>query len=140
MTTYTGQNGVISVARSAGSPFSIAEVRGFTFEQEVETIDASVMGDTYRAYKTGMINASGSADLLFSSEHAATIIDIMNDKEVVTMTLYPGGNTATYPTIVVKAHITNYSMESTMDDMVTASITFQVDGGQSTPVVYGTAS
>lgn len=131
MTTYTGQNGVVTIESA-----TVAEVRSFSFEHTVETIDASVMGDTYRGYRRGMMTGSGSMDLLFSSTHETPIIDAMIAGTVVTITMFPAGNTGTPtpPSIAVEAYITGYNMESTMDDMVTASVTFQLDGKADTPL------
>lgn len=123
MTTMTGQNGVVQIG---GTP--VAEVRGFTLEQTSDVIDASAMGDTYRQYKTGMIDASGSMDLLFDTGHSTAIVGAMTNQTAVTLTLYPGGDVAGLQSISFSAFLTGYSMESTMDDMVTASATFQVNG------------
>lgn len=131
MTTFTGQNGVVTIGAA-----TVAEVRSFSFEQTVETIDASVMGDTYRGYRTGMITGSGNMDLLFSSTHEGSIIDAMTAGTSVSIVLFPGGNAGSEPSITVKGFLTGYNMESTMDDMVTASATFQLDGSQTTPLTY----
>ena len=129
MTTMTGQNGVVSVGSS-----NIAEVRGFTLDQTSDTIDASAMGDTYREYKTGMIDASGSMDLLFDTSHSASIVGEMINQAQVEVILYPGGNTSGLQSIPFNAQLTGFNMESTMDDMVSASATFQVTGA----VTYAT--
>ena len=130
MTTYTGQNGVVTIGAT-----SVAEVRGFTFELSAETIDSSVMGDVYRGFRKGMITGSGSMDLLFSSTHEGILLDAVESQTSATIVLFPGGNTAGLPSLTIKGWITGYSMESTMDDMVTASATFQLDGSQTTPFV-----
>ena len=130
MTIYTGQNGVVQIGNVA-----LAEVRGFTFELTSETIDASVMGDSFRGYRKGMINGQGTMDLLFSSTHETPLIDSITGSTSATIILYPGGNVSGYPSMTIKGWITGYSIESTMDDMVTASATFQLDGSQSTPFV-----
>ena len=129
MTTMTGQNGVVSVGGS-----NIAEVRGFTLDQTSDTIDASAMGDTYKEYKTGMIDASGSMDLLFDTSHSTDIVADMINQAQVAVVLYPGGDTAGLQSISFSALLTGFNMESTMDDMVTASATFQVTGA----VTYAT--
>lgn len=128
MTVYIGQNGVMQVGGTA-----VAQVRGFTFETTVEAIDTSVMGQAARTYRAGMMGATGGADLLFSDTHEAEVLAFLQD-DTVTLSLYPTGTGAGNPVITANIIITGYSLEATMDDVVTATISYTCTGA---PVFTG---
>lgn len=55
MATHAGKNGIVKVGSSA-----VAEVRSWSLEESVDQLDATAMGATYKAYKTGIPVWSGS--------------------------------------------------------------------------------
>ena len=129
MATYTGQNGSMSIAGSA-----VAEITSFTIDHTVNTIESSSMGDSYRQYKTGMNEWSGSADVLYDGTSiqamwtAGTVAGNGSGGTEVALLAYPGGDTAGFPSITGNIIVTGLSVSSEMEGMVTASISFQGTG------------
>lgn len=135
-TTYTGQSGVIKMAKADGTVTSIAEVTAFSVEHTVNTIEATAMGDQYREYKTGVNEWSGSADVFLANVHitdfaAITVgngAGVKTDGSAVAIEAYPGGETATFPKLTGNVIVTGFSVSSEMEGMVTATISFQGTG------------
>ena len=132
MATLTGNNGAISV-----NGIAVLAVRNFSIEMTADTIETSVMGTDVRTYLTGMSSFSGSADVYFDSSDYDTNESTFNPTaglvgaSGVTGKFYvlldaTGTNSdqAFTGTIIV----TGYTVNSSLDGMVEASISFQGSG------------
>ena len=60
MATFQGKDGVIEVGGNA-----VAEIRSYSIDETMDTIEDTAMGDTARTYKVGLKSFSGSADVYF---------------------------------------------------------------------------
>ena len=60
MATFLGKDGVIQIGSNA-----VAEVRSFSIDETMDTIEDSAMGDTARTFKAGLKSFSGTADVFF---------------------------------------------------------------------------
>lgn len=128
MAVYTGQNGVIKVNGTA-----IAELRSFSLEHTVETIENTTMSaaTVARTYRKGLKTFSGTADVFYEDTHHTTITEMVagaDSGDVVTAIFYPGGETTGYPTLTGSILITGYNITSNIDNLIEASITFQGSG------------
>jgi hypothetical protein len=66
MATFTGSDGVILVGTD-----QIAEVRSYSIDETMDTLEDTAMGDTSRTYKTSLKSFSGSADVFFDDTDTA---------------------------------------------------------------------
>ena len=112
MAILTGNNGVVKIDNSSGTPTAIASVRNFSVEITRDTIETTTMGKDVRSYVGGLASFSGSADIYF-------------DDANYTIELYLDTTSKKFAGEVI---ITGFTVNSTMDGMVEASISFQGSG------------
>lgn len=135
MATLTGNNGVVKIDDQTGSPTAIAAVRNFTVDITTDTIEKSAMGNDTRVYVKGMSSWSGSADIYFDPAEMPTsvasgLIGLNPTLEGVgsdpyTIELYLNNTSNKFSGECI---ITGFSINSSMDGMVEASISFQGSG------------
>lgn len=130
MATLTGADGVVTFANVA-----VGSVRNFSVELTSDTIETSVMGNDTRTFIKGMSSYSGSADIYFdpvefngnahfniaSSSSAVGASPIAAKFYLINDTT----DTLLWANSVV---LTGYTVNSSMDGMVEASISFQGSG------------
>lgn len=131
MAVLTGNDGSLVVGST-----TVAALRNFSIEQTSDTIETTTMGKDVRTYLKGLSSWSGSADIYFDDA----------DVTSSTSTFFPsvsGGAVGGSP-VVLKAYIkddttndigftgtvivTGFTVNSAMDGMVEASISFQGSG------------
>lgn len=131
MATLTGNNGAITLNGN-----NIAAVRNFSIEMTADTIETSVMGTDVRSYITGMSTFSGSADVYFDAADFDTYETTFNPTtglvgaSGVAVKFYIEQNysgTSDYA-FTGNVVVTGYTVNSSMDGMVEASLSFQGTG------------
>lgn len=132
MAILTGNNGVVKIDNAAGTPTAIAAVRNFSVEQTADTIESTVMGNDVRVFKRGLSQWSGSADIYFDSADISAVaaLSVAGSGSTVggapiTVELYLDGTSNKFSG---EAIITGYTVNSSMDGMVEASISIQGSG------------
>jgi len=134
MATLTGNNGAVSIGGTA-----IAAVRNFSLEITADTIETTAMGTDVRTYVKGLSSFSGSADIYFDpSEFDSaettfnpTATNVGASAAIVALKLYIESNyssTSDYA-FTGDAIVTGYTVNSSFDGMVEASISFQGTAG-----------
>ena len=135
MAILTGNNGVVKMDNAAGTLVAIAAVRSFTVDITSDTIETSTMGVDSRTYVKGMSSWSGSADIYFDpaempTSNASGLVGLNPTLEGVgsdpyTVELYLDDTSHKFSGECI---ITGFSINSSMDGMVEASISFQGSG------------
>jgi predicted secreted protein len=135
MAILTGNNGVVKLDASVGGAVAtIAAVRTFSIELTRDTIETSTMGTDVRTYLTGLSSWSGSADIYFDSAASTGTIAthaVLNPTSgtvgqgTLTVELYLADTAGKFAGEVI---ITGFTVNSSMDGMVEASISFQGSG------------
>jgi len=135
MALLTGNNGVVKIDGSiGGSLVTVLGVRNFTVEMTADTIETTNMTQDTRRYLKGLSTWSGSADVYFDSDHmtggGSAIASLITTSGLVgeasaTVELYLN-NTANK--FAGECIITGFTVNSSFDGMVEASITFQGTG------------
>lgn len=132
--TLTGNNGVVKIDNASGTPTAVAAVRNFSVEITSDTIEKSVMGNNTRQYLKGMSSWSGSADIYFDPAN------LTGGASVIAALIPTGGTVGDAPITIElyladtankfagEAIVTGYTVNSSMDGMVEASISFQGSG------------
>ena len=113
----------------------LVAVRNFSIELTSDTIETSVMGTDVRTYVKGMSSWSGSADIYFDESEFGSVYPNLCDQQShrvgdsgsnIKLVLQDGGtNDIWYSGAVI---ITGVTVNSTMDGLVEASISFQGTG------------
>ena len=138
MAIITGNNGSIKLSTAAGGAVNstaLAAVRNFSIELTSDTIETSTMGVDVRTYVKGMSTWSGNADIYFDSSGTApghlSTYPILNPtsgtvgQANLSVELYLDGTGGKFNGSII---ITGFTINSTMDGMVEASISFQGSG------------
>lgn len=135
MAILTGNNGVVKLDASVGgSVATIASVRNFSVELTRDTIETTTMQVDVRTYLTGLSSWSGSADIYFDPAASTGTIAthaVLNPtsgtvgQSTLTVELYLADTAGKFSGEVI---ITGFTVNSTMDGMVEASISFQGSG------------
>jgi hypothetical protein len=131
MATLTGNNGTVSVGSTV-----LAAVRSFSVETTRDTIETSVMGTDVRTYVNGMSSYSGNADIYFDPSEFDSGESTFNPTaglvggQPINVKFYVdyaagSGNDSVFSG---NAIVTGYTVNSSMDGMVEASISFQGSG------------
>lgn len=136
MAILTGNNGVIKMDATVGaaSATAIANVRNFSVELTSDTIETSTMGIDVRTFVKGMSSWSGSADIFFdpaASTGTLAAHAILNPTQGLVgnaTTTFEGILNTTAGVFSGEIIITGFTVNSTMDGMVEASISFQGSG------------
>lgn len=135
MAILTGNNGVVKLDASLGGAVAtIAAVRNFSVELTRDTIETTTMGVDVRTYLTGLSSWSGSADIYFDPAASTGTIAthaVLNPTSgtvglgTLTVELYLADTAGKFSGEVI---ITGFTVNSSMDGMVEASISFQGSG------------
>jgi len=122
MATFTGSDGVILVGTD-----QVAEVRSYSIDETMDTLEDTAMGDTSRTYKTSLKSFSGSADVFFDDTDTSGQGALTVGSEV-TLNVQFEGNTSGDHKLSGTVLITGRTISASFDGMVEASISFQGTG------------
>lgn len=129
MATLTGNDGAIIIDGD-----TVAAVRNFSVEITADTIENSTMGTSTRTYVKGMSTYSGSADVYFDPENFDGNVQFNPTSGSVGSAPIAGkfyidqdasNDVLFWANSMV---VTGYTVNSAMDGMVEASISFQGSG------------
>ena len=122
MATLTGNNGTVKVGSVA-----IAEIRSFSVDETMDTIESTAMGDTYRTFETSLKSWNGSVDIFFDDTDATGQGALTVGSEV-TVNFQVEGDTTGDHLLSGAAIVTGRTINSSFDGLVEASLTLQGDG------------
>ena len=136
MATYTGHDGVIKLADTDASLTSTAvgNLRNFSIEQTQDTIESTAMGTAnVRTYKPGLSTFTFSGDVFFDESdgvHDAfdDLITKTGEGSEATFEVYPAGEDTGRRKLSGSMIITSFSITSSVDGMVEASVSAQGTG------------
>ena len=143
MAVLKGNNGVVKIDNAGGTPTAIASVRNFSIEITRDTIETTSMGKDVRTYVGGLSSFSGSADVYFDTTPAT--IAALNPtsgtvgSDPITLEVYLDAGeagTGTSTKFAGEIIVTGFSVSSSMDGLVEASISFQGSGSSGVGITY----
>ena len=122
MAIHKGSEGTVHVGTDA-----VAEIKSYSVEETMDTIEVTTMGDSFRDYQTSLTSFSGSLDVFWdetdtSGQGALTI------GSEVTLNVYPEGDTTGDTYYTGSAIVTGVSRSASFDGLVEASISVQGTG------------
>jgi hypothetical protein len=130
MATMTGNDGAITISGN-----TMAAVRSFSIDMTSDTIETTTMGNDTRQYVKGMSTYSGSADIYFDPSEFGDNGSIYNPTTTLVGAAGVAGKfyldqDATNDVVFFANSmiVTGYSVTSSMDGMVEASLSFQGSG------------
>lgn len=123
MAVLKGNSGTVLVGSNA-----IAEIRSFSVDETMDTIESTSMGDTYRSFETSLKSWNGSVDVFFDDTDTSGQGALTVGSEV-TVSLQVEGTATGAHKLSGGAIVTGRSISSSFDGLVEASLTLQGDGG-----------
>lgn len=129
MATHTGNEGTIKVGSNA-----IAEVRSYSIEETGDTVEDTVMGDTYRTHKASLKGWTASADI-YIDETDTTGQGALTVGSEVTLNVYYEGEDAGDSYKTGTAIVTASSLSASFDGMLEGSISLQGTGALTSTTV-----
>ena len=126
MATHLGKEGTVQVGSNA-----IAEIRGFSIDETIDTVEDTSMGDSSKSYLASIKDFSGSVDVLYdeTDTNGQTALSIGSS---VTLNFAPEGTDSGDVKLTGTAIVTGKSVTSSFDGLVESTITVQGTGGLTT--------
>ena len=126
MATHLGKEGTVQVGSNA-----IAEIRGFSIDETIDTVEDTSMGDSSKTYLASIKDFSGSVDVLYdeTDTNGQTALSVGSS---VTLNFAPEGTDSGDVKLTGTAIVTGKSVTSTFDGLVESTITVQGTGGLTT--------
>ena len=122
MATFAGSGGIIKIGSNA-----VAEVRSYSIDETMDTLEDTAMGDTSRTYKASLKTFSGSADVFFDDTDT-TGQGALTVGSTGTLSILMEGDTSGDHNLSGSILVTGRTITASFDGMVEASITFQGTG------------
>jgi predicted secreted protein len=130
MATLTGQLGQVKIGNdSAGAETAIAEVRSWTVEHTKEVIENTAMGDTSRTYLNGLIDFTGSMEVIYDTGHTVATKAFSPESNDDLFVDFVTSTTAGSQKFSGQVIVTSVSRTASYDDLITATVNFQGTGG-----------
>jgi len=126
MANHTGSEGVIHSGTNA-----VAEVRSWTLTETGDTIEDSIMGDSYRTYKAGMKTWTGSV-VTFWDETDTNGQSTFTVGSSITIKFYAEGASTGDTYYYGSGLVTSVERSAAFDGMVEATYSFQGTGSLTT--------
>lgn len=126
MATHLGKEGTVQVGSN-----SIAEIRSFSIDETIDTVEDTSMGDASKSYLASIKDFSGSIDVIYdeTDTNGQTALAV---GATVTLNFAPEGTASGDVKLSGSAIVTGKSINSSFDGLVEASISIQGTGGLTT--------
>jgi len=128
MATKLGREGLVKISST-----TIGELRNYALSHSSDTVEDSVIGDTYRTRLATMKTFSVSGDLYWDETNAGQLLITIGSS--VTLNLYPEGADTGDIYYSGAAIVTKFDISASFDGIVEGSIAFEGNGALSTLTV-----
>jgi predicted secreted protein len=125
MATKLGRDGLIKLSST-----TIGELRNYALTHTSDTVEDSVLGDTYRTRLASMKSFSVSGDLYWDETNAGQLLITIGSS--VTLNLYPEGADTGDTYYSGQAIVTQFNVSASFDGIIEGSIAFEGNGTLST--------
>lgn len=128
MANHLGREGLVKISST-----TIGELRNYALSHSSDTVEDSVIGDTYRTRLATMKTWSASGDLYWDETNAGQLLITIGSS--VTLNLYPEGSDTGDIYYSGGAIVTKFDISASFDGIVEGSIAFEGNGALSTLTV-----
>ena len=125
MATYKGVSGQVKAITTGGSPAAINELKGWSVEETVDTVEDTTMGDSSKTFKATLKGWTGSIELNYDPANAVQIDLLIG--ESIDLEFFPDSGTAGTK-FTGTGIVTSHSRSGSLADMVASSVSFQGSG------------
>ena len=121
MATKLGREGLIKLSST-----TIGELRNYALTHTSDTVEDSVLGDTYRTRLASMKSFSVSGDLYWDETDAGQLLITIGSQ--VTLNLYPEGGSTGDVYYSGAAIVTQFNVSASFDGIIEGQISFEGNG------------
>lgn len=121
MATKLGREGLIKLSST-----TIGELRNYALTHSSDTVEDSVLGDTYRTRLASMKSFSVSGDLYWDETDAGQLLITIGSS--VTLNLYPEGASTGDVYYSGAAIVTAFNVSASFDGVIEGQISFEGNG------------
>lgn len=121
MATKLGREGLIKLSST-----TIGELRNYALTHSSDTVEDSVLGDTYRTRLASMKTFSVSGDLYWDETDAGQLLITIGSS--VTLNLYPEGASTGDVYYSGAAIVTAFNVSASFDGLIEGQISFEGNG------------
>ena len=132
MAFFRGGEGSVAFAAAGGTPGAITSTTAWSMDLTKDTLECTAHGDTARKYVGSLLSGSGTADILYTAASGDETANILSD---ITTAEDPADakfslflDTSGNKKIAFNGIVTGASISSTVGDISTVSISFQMSG------------
>jgi len=118
MANHLGREGLVKISAT-----TIGELRNYSLSHSSDTVEDSVIGDTYRTRLATMKTWSASGDLYWDETNAGQLLITIGSS--VTLNLYPEGADTGDVYYSGAAIVTKFDISASFDGIVEGSIAFE---------------
>lgn len=122
MATALGKSGYLKIG--TGAVVTVGEIKGYSLSSSSDTVEDTVIGDTFRTRKATLKTWSCSGEVFWDPIDAGQILTTIGTS--VTVNLYPAGITTGLTYMTGQGIVTQFDVTGRVDSMVEA--TFAVEG------------
>lgn len=122
MSTHHGKDGTVKVSSN-----TVAEIRSWSVNQTVDTVDDTVMGDTWKTHLVGIPEWDGEMEC-FWDETDTNGQESLTIGASVTLNLYPEGASSTDKYYTGTASVTRIGVALSVDGGVMRTVGFKGNG------------
>jgi len=120
-----GISGAVKAITTGGTPAQVNELKGWSVEETMDTVEDTVMGDTSKSFKTTLKGWTATCELNYDPANAVQADLIIGEE--VDVEFYPNGasNSTKFAGTGI---VTSSSRSGAMADMVGNSVSLQGNG------------
>ena len=116
-----------------GAVVSVGEIKGYSLTNTADTVEDTVIGDTFRTRKATLRTWSVSGELFWDPIDSGQILTVPG--VAVTVHLFPAGVTAGLTYYAGQGIVTQFDVTGRNDSMVEANFTVEGNGTLTTSAV-----
>ena len=132
MAFFSGEEGSVKFKNGSGTTEAVVSTTGWSLETTKETLDVTAHGDTFRAFRGGLISGTGSIDFLYTAasgnETANLLADILTVEDPADAQFELFLDTSGAKKVSFSGIVTGTTLTATTGELETVSVTFQTSG------------
>jgi hypothetical protein len=132
MAFFSGEEGSVNFKNGSGTTEALVSTTGWSLETTKETLDVTAHGDTFRAFRGGLISGTGSIDFLYTAasgnETANILADILTVEDPADAQFELFLDTSGSKKVSFSGIVTGTTLTATTGELETVSVSFQTSG------------
>jgi hypothetical protein len=132
MAFFSGEEGSVKFKNGSGTTEALVSTTGWSLETTKETLDVTAHGDTFRAFRGGLISGTGTIDFLYTAasgnETANILADILTVEDPADAQFELFLDTTGAKKVSFSGIVTGTTLTATTGELETVSVSFQTSG------------